>query len=105
MFRKLYENRRYLDLLVHVAMVHLQVVEHVCCVSVFGLHSLATEFADGETVEHDRPFCVLQEAEIFPNSIGVLCRRMKLRELRGVFVPLVLQSFLKEFNCTLISAL
>lgn len=71
-------EERYLDLLVNAPMIRLQVVEHVPRVSVLGLHSLPTYFADGEAVEHDRSFCVLQEPKIFPNRVGVLCGWMKL---------------------------
>lgn len=83
-------------MLVHVPMVGLQVVEHVSGVSVFGLHSLAAYFADGEAVKHHRSFCVLQEAKIFPNGIRVLGGWMKLWKLRCAFCGRVLESFLRE---------
>lgn len=79
-------------------MIRLQVVEHVPRVSVFGLHSLSTDFADGEAVKHDRSFCILQEPKMFPDRIGILSGWMKLRKLRCVFCPWVTESFLREYQ-------
>lgn len=77
-------------------MIRLQVVEHVPRVSVFRLHSLATDFADGKAVENDRTLCVLQEPKVFPDGKGALRGWMKLRKLRSIFHPRVSESFLRE---------